>query len=336
MVRALAAFFLAFSGGILLFPLAIAVLKKMKVRQSFRTKEEVRDLADLHAAKANTPTMGGLCLWLLVVVASLVCGKTNGPLLSALYVFTAFCAIGLADDVAKMRSGKSAGISPPVKLFFEALALAALFLALRIWDFDLYESVHAIYFPPADGALVSHLPTILLLPFSFFVVAGSANGVNLADGADGLAAWCSMPTTIALAIACAVSATDANGFGELAVAMGALCGSLLAFLWHNCQPASIFMGDCGSLAIGGLFGVTALLICQPFLMAIAGGVFVAEALSVFAQVYYFKWSGGKRIFRMAPIHHHFELSGWAESRVVGRFCIVSIICASCGIALNLA
>ena len=316
------------------FPPALRLLKSKKLGQVLRQREEVRDLADLHAYKANTPTMGGLCVWLSTILAAAIWAQPNVLLLATVFIFTAFFFIGLADDVAKLRRRNSRGISGRLRLLLEAAAIGAMLLGLCLWDADLYGAIHAVRVPAMTAPLIPHLATVLLVPFAFLVIAGSANAVNLTDGVDGLAAGCSISTALPLAIVCFDVATAVPGSKELATLLAALCGSLLVFFYHNCQPAKIFMGDCGSLALGGLFGVLSLLIGQPFLLAIIGGVFVVEALSVILQVYYFKISGGKRIFRMAPIHHHFELAGWPESRVVGRFIVASMVCAAVGLWLH--
>jgi phospho-N-acetylmuramoyl-pentapeptide-transferase len=328
------AFFTAFFLGAFLFPPLISFLKRKKIEQSLRAKEEVRDLAKLHAAKANTPTMGGLCIWAVTAIVSIIFAEISGAVVAALSMFTIFCAIGLADDIAKFRSRSSRGVSGRRKLILEAIAVGAMVSTLRVFDVDLYEAIHVLCIPAMGHAVTWTPPTIFLLPFAFLVIAGSANGVNLTDGVDGLATGCSISAALALAVLCLGAVPSVSDAGELAVVLIALCGALLAFFCYNCQPAKIFMGDCGSLALGGLLGTVAMLISQPFLFAIIGGVFVVETLSVFMQVYYFKFSGGRRIFRMAPLHHHFELSGWPESRVVGRFWVAAIICAVAGLCLR--
>jgi phospho-N-acetylmuramoyl-pentapeptide-transferase len=341
MGRAVGAFFTAFLLGIVALPMCIRFFRRKKVEQILRGKDEVRDLADLHARKAHTPTMGGICIWAAAVASALFWGKINSLLLAALFIFTAFAAIGFADDFLKLRRRSSTGISGRKKLLLQAIGVGALLVALRLWDGELYGAVHGLWIPLRTTALIPHMATVLVLAFAFLVMAGSANAVNLTDGADGLAAGCSIVTTCSFAaLALSVDRFSSETFsavpgaGELAILLLALAGALLAFFCYNCPPAKIFMGDTGSLAIGGLFGAVAFLLRQPFLLAIIGGVFVAEALSVMAQVYYFKCTGGRRIFRMAPLHHHFELGGCPESRVVGRFLVAAALCAATGLALH--
>jgi phospho-N-acetylmuramoyl-pentapeptide-transferase len=336
--RALGAFFTAFLLGVSLLPPFLRLLRRCHVEQSFRAREEVRGLADLHALKAHTPTMGGVCIWLATVLATLAWGKLNSLTLSALFVFSAFGAIGLADDLYKFFRHSSKGLSGRKKLLLEAVILIALLAGLRRWDLGLYRALHELWIPLSVTPLFCHIPTILAFAFAFLVISGSGNAVNLTDGVDGLAAGCSITTCCALTAVCLSvdrgGSPAVSGAAELAVLLMSLAGALLAFLWYNCQPARIFMGDGGSLAIGGLLGSAAFLIRQPFLLAVLGGVFVLEALSVLAQVYYFRWTGGRRIFRMAPLHHHFELGGWPESLVVGRFWIASLLFCAAGLALH--
>jgi phospho-N-acetylmuramoyl-pentapeptide-transferase len=206
------------------------------------------------------------------------------------------------------------------RLLLQGLAVLSLFLCLRLAAPDIYRALHEPWLPLPFRADCLHLPTAIAVVFAFLVLAGSANGVNLTDGLDGLATGCAILTAAALA----AIALHGDGIG-LAIPLCALIGSLLAFLWFNAHPAQIFMGDTGSLAIGGLLGTAALLLRQPFALAIAGGIFVLETLSVLLQVYYFKWTGGRRILRMAPWHHHLELGGWPETRVTTRLWLLSAL-----------
>jgi phospho-N-acetylmuramoyl-pentapeptide-transferase len=320
----------------LLLPPFIRLLLSLRVEQSFRTREEVRDLADLHGTKAHTPTMGGVCIWFATVSATLLWGRPNSLSIAALYVFSVFGAIGLADDLCKFFRRSSRGLAGRKKLFWEGVVLLSLLAGIRFWDRELFGAVHEIWIPACSAPLIGHLPTILAFIFAFLIISGCANAVNLTDGADGLAAGCSLAVACSLAAVCMNirHAPPVPGAEELAVLLLALAGALLAFFWHNCQPARIFMGDGGSLAIGGLLGTAAFLLRRPFLLAVMGGVFVAEALSVMAQVFYFQRTGGRRIFRMAPLHHHFELGGCPESRVVGRFLAASLLCCCAGLALH--
>jgi phospho-N-acetylmuramoyl-pentapeptide-transferase len=212
------------------------------------------------------------------------------------------------------------------RLLLQGLAVVGLFLCLRWLAPGAYRALHEPWLPFRPICL--HLSEAVALVLAFFVLAGSANGVNLTDGLDGLAAGCSLLTALALAV---IALHD--GELGLVILLCALAGALVAFLWCNAHPAQIFMGDTGSLAIGGLLGATALFLRQPFFLAIAGGVFVLETLSVLLQVYYFKWTGGRRILRMAPLHHHLELGGWPETRVTIRLWLLSALFACLALLL---
>jgi phospho-N-acetylmuramoyl-pentapeptide-transferase len=190
-VRPFAAFFVAFAVGILLLQPAIKFSRARKIGQVLRSREEVRDLANLHAAKANTPIFGGVCIWASTLFAAAILSRPNGPLVAAVFVFTAFCAIGLADDVAKLCRHSSCGIPGKLKLLLEALVVCAMLLAIGAWDADLSSAIHELHVPTMGTPAISHMANILLYPFAFLVIAGAANGVNLSDGADGLAAGCS-------------------------------------------------------------------------------------------------------------------------------------------------
>jgi phospho-N-acetylmuramoyl-pentapeptide-transferase len=279
--------------------------------------------------------MGGLLIILCTIVPTFLWGN-----LGNLYVWVAVVAmvlfglVGLVDDVLKVRRKRSLGLRPGQKIALQAL-LAALVGLVFIWlgsrgEFDLRLSL------PFFKQWVPYLGW-LYLPWIAFILVGSSNAVNLADGLDGLAIGLSLISATAL-----TALTYAAGHAlwsqylsivrvplaaELTVFAGAFAGACLGFLWFNCHPAQVFMGDVGALAIGGTLGVIALLIKQEFLLFTVAGVFILEALSVLIQVSYFKLSGGKRVFKMAPLHHHFELSGWPESRVVTRFWILGIIFA---------
>ncbi|MDR3117640.1 MAG: phospho-N-acetylmuramoyl-pentapeptide-transferase [Puniceicoccales bacterium] len=327
-VRAAGAFATALVLSFAAIRVLIPFLRRRKWQQVFRGKEEVRDLADLHASKAHTPTMGGLAIWLGAALATLLWSPLRGDGIAVLAIFTAFGAIGLCDDAAKVFSRSSRGMAGRRRLLLQGMAVLALFFFLRLAAADGYRALHEPLLPLPFASIPLHLPGAVALAFSFLVLAGSANGVNLTDGLDGLAAGCSLLTAAALA----AIAFFENSLG-IAIPLVALAGSLLAFLWYNANPAQIFMGDTGSLAIGGLLGTAALLLRQPFFLAIAGGIFVLETLSVLLQVYYFKWTGGRRIFRMAPLHHHLELGGWPETRVTTRLWLLSALFALSALAL---
>ena len=199
-----------------------------------------------------------------------------------------------------------------------------------------------LWVPFYKDMVISEMSLFLLAPFLFLILSGSSNAINLTDGVDGLAIGCTVTVALAYAIMAYVAGnviiseylfiSYIPGVGELAVVCAALLGASLSFLWYNSHPAEVFMGDTGSLALGGLIGMIAFMVHQPLTLIIVGGIFVMEASSVILQVGSFKLRGGKRIFRMSPIHHHFELKGWHENKVVIRFWILSLICAMAGLA----
>ena len=289
-------------------------------------------------AKAGTPTMGGLLILSALVVSTLLWARLdNGYIWLVLFVTISFGAIGFADDYAKVRRHTHDGLSGRMRLLI-GFAVAAV------------AGTYATWLHPADltGQLAfPFLKTALLnlgwlfVPFAMLVIVGAANAVNLTDGLDGLAI---MPVMIAAAtlgvIAYAVGRTDFTdylevhyvpGTGEILIFTAGLIGGGLGFLWYNAPPAAVFMGDTGSLALGGALGAIAVATKHEIVLAIVGGLFVVEAMSVIIQVFYFKRTG-KRVFLMAPIHHHFEKQGWAEPQIVIRFWIISLILALIGLA----
>lgn len=326
--------------GLLLAPRIILLLRRLKAGQVFRGKSEVGALADLHGKKAGTPTMGGLIIFVAVTVSTLLWARWNIFVMTALMVYAGLTAVGFLDDYRKVVLKHPGGLAGRWKLVGQGLlAVTALFLLLNHPDSANF--IRQLWLPFYKEPILQATPLFLLLPFVFLVIAGSSNAINLTDGVDGLAIGCTI--TVAMAYgAMAYAAGHAvyasylmlpfmPGTGELTVLCAVLCAACLAFLWHNAHPAAVFMGDTGSLALGGLIGIIAFMILQPFTLLVIGGVFVMEAASVILQVGSFK-TRGKRIFRMAPIHHHFELRGWAETQVVVRFWILSLVFAFIGLA----
>lgn len=326
--------------GLWIAPWMIAGLRRVKMGQSFRSAAEVGKLAELHSGKVGTPTMGGLIIFVSVCVSALLWARPNVFILTGLLVYAALTVVGFLDDYLKVSRKNSNGLPGRIKLLAQAgLSLVVL---LILWNSpELSNYIQDIWVPFSKEPLLGNLPFVLILLFLFLVLAGSSNAINLTDGVDGLAIGCTITVAMAYglmayAIGHAVYADYLlvpfmNGAGELTILMAILCAAALAFLWHNAHPAEVFMGDTGSLALGGLIGVVAFMILQPFTLLIIGGIFVMEAMSVILQVGSFKLRG-KRIFRMAPIHHHFELRGWAETQVVIRFWILSLIFAIAGLA----
>lgn len=291
-----------------------------------------------HFAKAGTPTMGGALILGALLVSSLLWARLDNMYIwVVLFVTVGFGAIGFADDYSKVSKQNVAGISGKIRLGLGFLiAMLAAIVAAQLHPEGLSEQVAL---PILKSTLVPF--GLLFFPFAMVVIVGTANAVNLTDGLDGLAI---MPVMIAAGalgvLAYAVGRVDFTqyldvhyvpGTGELLVFCMALIGGGLGFLWYNAPPAAIFMGDTGSLSLGGALGAIAVLTKHEIVWLIIGGVFVAEALSVIIQVFWFKRTG-KRVFLMAPIHHHFEKKGYAESQIVIRFWIVALVLAMIGLA----
>ena len=327
--RAVMAAVTAFGLTILVGPPVIRWLKRMKVGQQIRQKEEVGRLYDLHQHKAGTPTMGGLLILLALLGSTFLWGDIlNRMVLLAAFVTAALGLIGFLDDWAKMRQKGARGLSRRARLFWQsAVAIAMGIVLLSDRDYPTWLEI------PFMKHSVLNLG-LWLIPFILLVLVGTTNAVNLADGLDGLAIGCS--AMIGLCLTVIAYLTGHRLFaeylfipfipqaGELAVFCAALVGASMGFLWYNCQPAAVFMGDTGSLALGAAIGAVAIMIKKELLLILLGGIFVAEALSVILQVLSFRMTG-KRIFRMAPLHHHFQLEGWDESKVTIRFWIIGAI-----------
>lgn len=291
-----------------------------------------------HFAKAGTPTMGGLLIVGALTTSTLLWARLDNPFIwMVLFVTLSFAVIGFADDYAKVRKQSSAGVSGKIRLIL-GLVIAGI---AGYWAAQYHppELTNQLALPIFKDTLINL--GILFIPFSILVIVGSANAVNLTDGLDGLAI---MPVMIAAGtfgiIAYAVGRTDFTEYldvhyvpdtGELLIFAAGLIGGGLGFLWYNAPPAAVFMGDTGSLALGGALGAIAVATKHEIVLAVVGGLFVVEAMSVIIQVLYFKRTG-KRVFLMAPIHHHYEKKGWAEPQIVIRFWIISLILAMIGLA----
>jgi phospho-N-acetylmuramoyl-pentapeptide-transferase len=354
--RAAVACLMAFSISLMIGPRVIRKLISLKLGQPIRTAEEVHKLAELHGGKIGTPTMGGVMILTSVMLAILLCANPLNPFVAVCAFTMGACGLlGYCDDYKKVREKKSDGLSKGQKLFWQTLIalIAATFIYFKPeisgfgdakHGFQLGKemiSIDAICFPLLKKPLF-HLGW-LVIPFFAWIIMGCSNAVNLTDGLDGLATGCTISTGVAYSILAYLAghfylATDYlvipynQYIGELAVFLMALVGAGLGFLWFNCHPAKVFMGDTGSLAIGGALGSAAIATKQELLLVIIGGVFVMEAMSVILQVASFKLRK-KRIFRMSPIHHHFELGGWHESQVIIRFWLLSLMLALFGLAL---
>lgn len=289
--------------------------------------------------KQGTPTMGGVIILGALVVSSLLWTDLTNVYIWVVLLVTLGCGLlGFWDDYTKVVQQNSKGVSSGAKI---ALQLLISFVAIGY----LYMSKAALCEPtlcfPFFKTVMIDLG-IFFIPFGMLVVIGSSNAVNLTDGLDGLAIGPVIIAALTFALFAYISGNSVfshylqiphvQGAGELAVFCGALVGAGLGFLWFNAPPAMIFMGDTGSLALGGALGMISVIIKQEILLVVVGGLFVVEALSVILQVGYFKWTGGKRIFLMAPLHHHFEKKGWSEPAIVIRFWILSILLAVISLA----
>jgi len=283
-----------------------------------------------HMVKSGTPTMGGVVIILSVVISSLLwCNLTNPFVWLALFVLLFFGLVGFVDDYLKIKRGKNLGLTGKQKLLLQALGVLIFYLLL----FEALGFSTTLNLPFFKKVVLDL--GIFYLVFSLLVMLGSSNAVNLTDGLDGLAI---VPFCVVAGVYLVFAYVSGHVkfaqylflpyipyAGELAVVCAILGGAGLGFLWYNSHPAEVFMGDVGALGLGGVMGAIAIMVKQEFILLLAGAIFVAEALSVILQVGYFKLTGGKRIFKMAPLHHHFELLGWKENKVVVRFWIISVI-----------
>ena len=276
-----------------------------------------------------------------VVASSLLWARPNIYVYTALIIYLGLTVIGFLDDYLKVSRANSKGLPGRWKLLGQAI-LTVIALACLLSVPESATKMRELWVPFYKDVVISEMSLFLLVPFLFLILSGSSNAINLTDGVDGLAIGCTVTVALAYAIMAYVAGnviiseylfiSYIPGVGELAVVCVALLGASLAFLWYNSHPAEVFMGDTGSLALGGLIGMIAFMVHQPLTLIIVGGIFVMEAGSVILQVGSFKLRGGKRIFRMSPIHHHFELKGWHENKVVIRFWILSLIFAMAGLA----
>ena len=297
------------------------------------------DIPAAHQAKIGTPTMGGMMIIIAVIISTLLLvDLSNRYIWVVLLVFVGFGMLGFIDDYAKITKNNHKGISGRGKLLTQtAISVIA---CISIQTISQPEYAHHLALPFFKNLLIDL--GYFYIPFSIFVIVGSSNAVNLTDGLDGLAI---VPIAIAAGSFLIISYVVGNSFyahylqiiyvpnvSELSIFCASIIGGSLGFLWFNAQPAEVFMGDTGSLSLGGVLGVISVITKHEIVLGIIGGVFVVETLSVIIQVYYFKFSGGKRIFKMAPLHHHFEKIGWPESKIVVRFWIIAMIFALVGLS----
>ena len=334
-------------------PKVIRWLTQLKFGQEYDDKaHEAGRLGARLLSKKGTPTMGGILIILALNFTTLFWAQWNTLIELTLLSVLVLTGLGFYDDYAKITRQTAEGTKPQAKLWVQIILAA--FVAVYLWQLP---EQSRLFLPDSKQILVNNLVTTLMVPFYKYPVAvgaglglllttlaivGSSNAVNLTDGLDGLAIGCTLIVSFVFLVltylagnlktAAYLQIPYVSGAGELTVFCAALIGAGLGFLWFNCHPAQMFMGDTGSLALGGALGLIAVLIHQPLVLVIAGGVFVMEAVSVILQRGWFrytkKYSGtGRRIFLMAPIHHHFEKKGWYESQVVMRFYILCVLCA---------
>ncbi|MBI3877639.1 MAG: phospho-N-acetylmuramoyl-pentapeptide-transferase [Verrucomicrobia bacterium] len=321
-------------------PKVIEWLKELKFGQNYEDRAAERgDLKARVLSKRGVPTMGGLMIVLVVDLTAILWAQMNSLVVLTLVSMLVLGALGFYDDYAKITKQNAAGAAENVKLIVQ-FGLA-FFIAFYLWQMPDTKAlvtdvmIPFVKFPVVSSALVG-------IGITMLAIVGSSNAVNVTDGLDGLAIGCTLIVTLVFVvftyiagnaiIARYLQVPHVPGAGELTVFCSAMFGAGLGFLWFNCHPAQVFMGDTGSLALGGVLGIIAVLIHQPFVLVIAGGVFVAEAGSVMIQRGWFKYTRrkygeGRRVFLMAPLHHHFEKLGWYESQVVTRFYILSLLFA---------
>lgn len=330
-LAAMTALMISFVAG----PRVIRWLAAKKIGQAVRT-----DGPQTHLVKSGTPTMGGVLILIAIAITTLLWGDlSNRYVWVVLIVTLGFGAIGWYDDWKKVVYRDPKGLASRWKYFWQSVigVMVAVYLGLSA---TLPAQTELIV--PFFKTVAYPLGIIGFMVLTYFVVVGTSNAVNLTDGLDGLAIMPAVMVAAALAIFAYVAGNAVYakylfvpyipGAGELCIFLGAMAGAGLGFLWFNAYPAEVFMGDVGALAIGGALGTVAVIVRQEIVLAIMGGVFVAETLSVAAQVIYFKLTGGKRIFRMAPLHHHYELGGWKETQVVVRFWIITIMLVLFGLS----
>jgi len=331
--------------GFIIGPWLIRKFRELKFGHGY-IDERTGALGATYFDKKHTPTMGGLIIFIAVTVSALLWAEPNIWVGVALFVYAALTVPGWRDDYLKVVHKNKDGIKSWEKIAWQSLATIVALGAL-LWHPESSAKIRELWVPFLKTAIIPHMPWWLLLVLIYLWIVGFSNAINLTDGLDGLAVGCTITVALVFGIMAYVAGNSiysqyllisyVPGTGELTVVCGALIGACMAFLWYNSHPAEVFMGDTGSLALGGLIGVMAFMIHQPFTLVIVGGVFVLELLSVVFQVGWFKYTKrrygeGRRIFRMAPLHHHFQKLGWPETKVVLRFWVLSLGFALIGLA----
>ncbi|OGT08927.1 MAG: phospho-N-acetylmuramoyl-pentapeptide-transferase [Gammaproteobacteria bacterium GWE2_37_16] len=332
--RCIVAALTALCVSLMVGPWMIRWFSQYKIGQTIRTVGP-----QSHFSKAGTPTMGGALILIAVTLAMLLWSDLgNRYVWVVLFTTLGFGFIGWIDDYRKLLKKNSVGLKAREKIFWQSCIAM---MSVTFLFFTAHYSAETQLVAPFFKDVVIQLGFFYLI-FSYVVLIGTSNAVNLTDGLDGLAI---LPTVMIAAAFGIIAYVTGNiylarylfipyipGVGEVAVFCSAIVGAGLGFLWFNTYPAQIFMGDTGSLGLGAALGISAIVVRQEFLLFIMGGIFVAEAMSVILQVFYFKMTGGKRIFRMAPLHHHFEMKGWPEPRIIVRFWIITFILVLAGLA----
>ncbi len=306
------AIIIAFAVSAILCPIVIPFLHKLKFGQQVR-----EDGPQAHLKKQGTPTMGGLVFLTAVVITSLLYIRDYPRIIPVLFMTVGFGVIGFLDDYIKIVMKRSEGLNQVQKLIGQFI-ITGIFVYYLVCSGEVGTSMLVPFTGGFEHGLYLNLG-FLFIPFVFFVVLGTDNGVNFTDGLDGL---CTSVTILVATFLTIISIGENSGISPIT---GAVVGSLLGFLLFNVYPAKVFMGDTGSLALGGFVSASAFMMQIPLFIPIIGLIYLVEVLSVIMQVSYFKATHGKRIFRMAPIHHHFELGGWSETRVVAVFSIVTAL-----------
>ncbi|HEY6095190.1 MAG TPA: phospho-N-acetylmuramoyl-pentapeptide-transferase [Gallionellaceae bacterium] len=333
-LRAVLAAMTALAISFMVGPAMIRKLTAYKIGQSVRT-----DGPQTHLVKAGTPTMGGALILTSIAITTLLWGDLHNQYVWVVLLTTlGFGAIGWVDDYRKVVHRNPKGLSAKAKMFWQSIF--ALVAAVYLWQTSTLPA-HTELIVPFFKTVAIPLGAFAFILLAYLVIVGTSNAVNLTDGLDGLAIMPTVMVSSALAIFSYVAGhvvfakylgiPHVPGAGELAVFCGAIAGAGLAFLWFNAYPAEVFMGDVGALALGAALGTVAVIVRQELVLFIMGGVFVMEAVSVMLQVASFKLTG-KRIFRMAPLHHHYELKGWKETQVVVRFWIITMLLVLLGLA----
>lgn len=334
-------------------PRVIKWLKEVNFGQNYQDRAEAAgNLTARTSQKRGTPTMGGLLIVAAMTTTTLLWAQWNPLVALTLLSVVVLCGLGFYDDYTKVTQANSQGTKSHVKLWVQ-FALA-FFAAVYLWKVPVTSELRLV---GSKTTIVNNLISVMILPFykypvhagavigmllAMLTIVGSSNAVNLTDGLDGLAIGCTLIVSFVFLVLTYLAGNFRTaeylqipyvaGAGELTVFCAAMMGAGMGFLWYNCHPAQVFMGDTGSLALGGALGIMAVLIHQPFVLLIAGGVFVMEALSVLLQTGWFRYTRkrygtGRRIFLMSPIHHHFEKKNWHETQVVIRFYILCVLCA---------